>query len=108
MDQQVLVEESTSSVELLAAKDALVDQALLDTSGVGCSWSGALATVVAEVGTALRMIHFVEHSDHWRCPALCTLCTQTPSCSLAVTWRNESEAPSSGQELFVANITGMV
>ena len=111
MDQQVLV-EGVASVELLAAVVALMDQALLVTHSVvveAVLGQEALAAVVTEVGTALRMIHFVVDTpiigavQHF----IANFAHEPLLALLAVRRGKMCPKRLPGQELFLANFTGM-
>ena len=111
MDQQMLV-EGVPSVELLTAVVALVDHALLVTHPVvveAVLCQEALATVVTEIGTALRMIHFVVNTSFIGAVQnfIANFAHKPLLALLAVTRGEMSPKCLPGQELFMANFTGM-
>ncbi len=111
VDQEVLV-EGVPSVELLAAVVALVDQALLVTHPMvveAILRQEALATVVTQVGTTLRVINFVVNT-----PIVSAVqnfiahLTNKPLLALLTVRRRKMSAERlSRLKLFVTNFTGV-
>ena len=111
VDQEVLV-EGVPSVELLAAVVALVDQALLVTHPMvveAILRQEALATVVTQVGTTLRVINFVVNTPIVSAVQnfIAHLTNKTLLALLTVRRRKMSAERLSRLKLFVTNFTGV-